>query len=216
MRGEGAHGGRGGRAALVVDDEPEVISTIDRLLQRAWPLVPARSLEQARAIVDAGPPLLCAIVDIGLPDGSGLDLLPALREAYALLPVLVLTAYHEPELINRAQAHGVEYLVKPNFGEGLRSFSSRVAANEAARAAGRRLREAVDAAVGEFATTHGLTPREREVLSLAVGELSRSEIAGQLGITVHTVKTQTHAILVKCGEASLAALARRLRRKSQA
>jgi DNA-binding NarL/FixJ family response regulator len=172
----------------------------------------AKSAREATAIIEAAPPLRCAIVDIGLPDGSGLDLLGPLREGYALLPILILTAYHEPELINRAQAHGVEYLVKPNFVAGLKAFAARVTANEAARAAG-SVEHQVKEAVGAFAATHGLSARERDVLALAVAECSRSEIAERLGVTIHTVKTQSHSILVKSREPSLAQLARRLRQR---
>jgi two-component system, NarL family, invasion response regulator UvrY len=203
-------GPRTGRPVLVVDDEPEVVLTIDRLLRRSWPLVVADSWNQAHSVIEAAPALSCAIVDIGLPDGSGLDLLSPLREAYTLLPVLVLTAHCEAALINKAQAFGVEYLVKPDFADGLRAFAARVAANEALRGSGEYRQDVADA-VHAFATTYDLTTRERDVLELAVGEHSRTEIAERLGISIHTIKAQVASILAKCSQTSLVVVARRLR-----
>ena len=81
---------------LLVEDEHEVQAGNKKILdRRGYRSRQAYSLAEARTIIAEEPP--CAIVlDIGLPDGSGLDFLTELRQTSAI-PVLMLTAMGTPE-----------------------------------------------------------------------------------------------------------------------
>jgi DNA-binding NarL/FixJ family response regulator len=190
---------------LVVEDEPAIARTISRIVRRELPIRVAPTIAAARDLACGDERLAAAVLDIGLPDGSGLDFLAELRQVRPTLRVLVLTVHHEPETVNRAQLLGAEYAVKPHFTEGLKAFVARVADPTPAFEA-RTLR-----AIGEYAARYALSPRERDLLILAVAERSREEIAADLGISVNTVKIHTRLLLVKCGEETLADLARKIR-----
>ncbi len=191
---------------FLVEDDSDTVRTITRLTRKTWSMQVAGTVQDALGSLEAGLTASAAIVDIGLPDGSGLDVLAALRQKCPRLPVLVLTAFVNVEFINRAQQLGAEYAVKPDYGSSLRAFLARV--EERTCAAEARVRAHVEA----FACARGLSPRETEVLRLAVGEMTRKEIAGALGVSLSAVKWWTQIILEKCpGESNLADLARRLR-----
>ena len=74
----------------------------------------ARSLAEARAAVGAAPPD-GMLLDLHLPDGSGLDFLRDLRakEGTARLPILVLTAEGEERVLREARRLGAALVTKP-------------------------------------------------------------------------------------------------------
>lgn len=191
---------------LIVDDEPEVVVTIDRLLRRAWPLRVASTFSEAVAAVEAGGTIAGAIIDVVLPDGSGINLLSLLRDQHPTARVLVLTAHAEPELINKAQVYGAEYAIKPHFAESVRAFATRIRADSGDVVA-ERLRRQVQVVVKK----HRLSPREAEILQMAVSRVSRDEMASLLRVTLNTLKTETRGLLIKCGAQNLLELAARIR-----
>jgi CBS domain-containing protein/CheY-like chemotaxis protein len=76
---------------LVVEDEPDLVNTYRRLLRRhGLEMTAATSLVEALAALQAGPWRLL-IVDLGLPDGDGLDVVRAARALPAPAPVIVIT-----------------------------------------------------------------------------------------------------------------------------
>ncbi len=68
-----------GRRLLHVDDDEDIIELVQNMLDETWEAIPAKSLAQARALLSESYYDL-VILDIGLPDGSGLDLLAEIRE----------------------------------------------------------------------------------------------------------------------------------------
>ena len=104
------------RHLLVVDDEPHIGLLLRPHLERLGYVVSlARTLAEARgALRDAGP-LDAMLLDLHLPDGSGLDLLRDLRAAAATrtFPVIVLTAEGEDRVLGEAEALGAGLLTKP-------------------------------------------------------------------------------------------------------
>jgi response regulator NasT len=99
---------------IVADDEPNMYEYLQEVLPRLGHEVVgvARTgrelLEQCRAV----PPDL-VITDIKMPDMDGLDAAAQICQARPV-PVILVTAYHDPELIERAQASHIQaYLVKP-------------------------------------------------------------------------------------------------------
>jgi DNA-binding response OmpR family regulator len=105
------------RRLLVVDDEPHIGLLLRLQLEsRGYELSLARSLFEARGLLagDGAPPD-AILLDIHLPDGSGVDLLRELRDrpAYAQVPVLVLTAEGEERVLAEARRLGAATITKP-------------------------------------------------------------------------------------------------------
>ena len=105
------------RRLLVVDDEPHIGLLLRLKLEaRGYELRLARSLFEARAVLAAEAERPDAILlDLHLPDGSGVDLLRELRgrPATAALPVMVLTAEGEERVLAEARRLGAATITKP-------------------------------------------------------------------------------------------------------
>jgi DNA-binding response OmpR family regulator len=78
----------GERPVLVIEDDFAMSELLRRLLEDIAPVTVARTLAQARDLAGRERFAL-AILDLGLPDGSGAELMPALRQAQPGMPILV-------------------------------------------------------------------------------------------------------------------------------
>ena len=98
---------------LLVEDEPLIQKRNKRILERhGYAIRQAFTLTEARDII-AGEAPRAVILDIGLPDGSGLHFMEELRQV-TMAPVLMLTAMGTPEdIIKGLEAGGDDYLAKP-------------------------------------------------------------------------------------------------------
>ncbi|WP_028721672.1 response regulator [Patulibacter americanus] len=107
----------GGRTVLVVDDEPQIVRALKVLLRDAgFTALPAGGVEEALDLAALHGPE-AAIVDLMLPDGSGVDVCRGLRE-WTQIPILVLSAVdEESEKVRALEAGADDYVTKP-FGPG--------------------------------------------------------------------------------------------------
>lgn len=111
----------GARIIGVVDDEPSVRRSLDRLLRaygfRVQTFASADEfLEQPETVEVPA----CLIVDLRMAGKTGLDLVDALRERGSDIPVIMITGHGEVSMAERAgKAATVEFLVKPVDGEVL-------------------------------------------------------------------------------------------------
>lgn len=98
---------------LLVEDEPIIQKKNKRILERhGFTIRQAYSIAEARVFLASAPPR-AIVLDIQLPDGSGLHLLKELREA-SNIPVLMLTAMGtSQDVIRGLEAGGDDYLSKP-------------------------------------------------------------------------------------------------------
>ncbi|MGH7607808.1 MAG: response regulator [Gemmatimonadales bacterium] len=104
------------RHLLVVDDEPHIGLVLRPYLEQLGYRVSfARTLAEARAALATAPPADGLLLDLHLPDGSGLDLLREVRSATqtSQLPVLVLTAEGEERVLREARRLGAALVTKP-------------------------------------------------------------------------------------------------------
>jgi len=105
------------RHLLVVDDEPHIgLLLRPHLEQLGYRVSLARTLGDARMVLAAPhTPVDAVLLDLHLPDGSGLDLLRQLRRAATTrdLPVIVLTAEGEDRVLGTAEQLGAALLTKP-------------------------------------------------------------------------------------------------------
>ena len=107
------------RAILLVEDNPDVVRFLARLLEPLGAaVVAAADGEAARKASKATPPDLM-IVDLMLPGMGGLEVVRAIKKddpRLAATPVVVLTGHPSPDNIREAVDLGVvDYLVKPTF-----------------------------------------------------------------------------------------------------
>ncbi|MGE5742396.1 MAG: response regulator [Gemmatimonadota bacterium] len=114
------------RRLLVVDDEPHIGLLLRLQLEsRGYDIRLARSLFEARGAMkdEAGPPD-AIMLDIHLPDGSGIEFLRELRDrpATAEIPVLILTAEGEERVLAEARQMGAKTITKPFSPSKLRTL----------------------------------------------------------------------------------------------
>jgi len=98
---------------LLVDDDPELCRLVGTALRREGHVVrSAESLAAARKALGDGPDVV--VLDLDLPDGSGLALCHELRRAGRSVPVLILTASGQTSArVDGLDAGADDYLVKP-------------------------------------------------------------------------------------------------------
>jgi CheY-like chemotaxis protein len=114
------------RLLFVEDDAVSVLAFTQVLRADGHEVTTAHSLAEARAAA-AVQTFDFVICDLGLPDGSGLDLMPELRDRYGLRGI-ALSGYSDAEHRRRAREAGfVDYLAKPAFPEDVISAIERIA-----------------------------------------------------------------------------------------
>ena len=99
---------------LVVDDEPDLRISYERLLRReGYRVVTAGSRREGLHLVMAEPPKL-VISDLKLPDGDGIEIVRAARALAPPVPVILVTAFASAATREAALASGASaILVKP-------------------------------------------------------------------------------------------------------
>ena len=99
---------------LLVDDEPKLCKTLKAFFEdRGFHVVTAHTAEEALAQLRRAP-VDVVLLDLKLPDGSGLDILPCLKHEYPDVRVVMISALADSELIQEAFQRGAShYLTKP-------------------------------------------------------------------------------------------------------
>lgn len=97
---------------LIVEDDLAILDAMVKYLtKQEYEVISSSSIEEAMSCFNATINLL--IIDIGLPDGSGLDLIKMIREM-SLVPILVVSAYNEEHIIIESfDLGGDDYVTKP-------------------------------------------------------------------------------------------------------
>lgn len=139
------------------------------------------------------------VLDLSLPDGSGLDVLKRVRELRPRLPVLILSMHAADQFARRAIAAGASgYLTKDAADSELVTAVSRLA--RGGKYFGPEVLERV--ALGlhpdrEDRPHERLSDREYQVLRMIGGGKTVSEIATELGLSVKTISTYRARVLEK-------------------
>lgn len=134
------------------------------------------------------------IMDLGLPDLSGLDAIRAIRQQDRNAKIVVLTNFEGSEDVYRALRNGaMAYLTKDTSGQELVSAILNV--HQGTRYLPRSVRDTL----AERIPCTELTPREQQVLSLIAHGNSNREIASNLEIAEKTVRIHVSSLLGKLG-----------------
>jgi len=189
---------------LVVDDHDIVREGIAALLQRQprYEVVAlAATIAEAIAAADRYDPDL-VILDIGLPDGSGIEACREIKDGHPATRVVMLTASADEDTVLSAVIAGANgYLLKQSSVRDLVHALDIVAAGGSLldpAATDRMIRRIQRAAEGAASDPFiALTARERQVLELIAAGLTNREIAARVLLSEKTVKRSVSAILSK-------------------
>jgi FixJ family two-component response regulator len=188
---------------FVVDDDPAVRTSTARLIQSADLRVETFGSAQEFLKRQRWGAPACLVLDVRLPDLSGLDLQRVLGEINIQIPIIFITGHGDiPMSVQAVKAGAVEFLTKPFRDQDLLDAIGE--AIECDRAA-RRQRTALAVVRGRYAR---LTPRERAVMAGVVAGLLNKQIADELGSSEQTVKVHRHRVMRKMQADSLADLVR--------
>jgi DNA-binding NarL/FixJ family response regulator len=195
---------------LVVDDHPIVRDGISAIVDHQHDLDvvgQAANAAEAIALFESLAPDV-TLVDLGLPDISGIELIAILRAKSAAARFIVLTANAGGSEIAQAMHAGAHaYLFKNVPSEEL------LTAIRAVFGGGQYMSAAVGRVSDEIAGRPDLTARELEVLKWIVRGHSNAQIAAEMGVVEETIKSHVKNIFVKLRVSSrskAAALAQKL------
>jgi DNA-binding NarL/FixJ family response regulator len=195
---------------LVVDDHPIVRDGISAIVDHQHDLDvvgQAANAAEAIALFESLSPDV-TLVDLGLPDISGIELIAILRAKSAAARFIVLTANAGGSEIAQAMHAGAHaYLFKNVPSEEL------LTAIRAVFGGGQYMSAAVGRVSDEIAARPDLTARELEVLKWIVRGHSNAQIAAEMGVVEETIKSHIKNIFVKLRVSSrskAAALAQKL------
>jgi FixJ family two-component response regulator len=186
---------------FIVDDNPAVRDAIRWLMQQVN--LEARTFALARDFLAAYRPGMrgCLVLDIRMPEMSGLELLTKLTQDGAVIPIIIITGHGDVPLAVRAMKAGTfDFLEKPFNDQVL------VDAVQAALAKFRIVWEEEDRRNEVSESLGALTRREEEVLELLRRGKPNKLIAAALGLSVRTVEAHRSAIMEKMGAKSLGEL----------
>jgi FixJ family two-component response regulator len=186
----------------IVDDDVSVRESLEPLIRRAgWRAIAFASARDFLCHPQVSAPS-CLILDIGLPDISGLDLQQQLAERYHP-PIIFLTGNGDiPTSVRAIKAGALDFLTKPFRAEQLRDLVRSALAQDCER---RARQTEVDSLQQRFTS---LTPREREVLPLVVSGRLNKQAAAHLGISEITYQIHRTNVMRKMQAGSLAELVR--------
>ncbi len=188
---------------FVVDDDPSVRSSLKFLLSSVG--LQVESFDSADALLQRKPPDApsCLVLDVRLRGLSGLDFQRELAARNRQMPIIFITGHGDiPMSVRAMKAGAVEFLTKPFRDQDLLD-AVRIALERD------RCRREEEKEVADLQERFdSLTPREQEVISLAVSGMLNKQIAGQLGTAENTVKVHRSRAMEKMNAQSFADLVR--------
>ncbi len=179
---------RGLAALLAAEDDIEIVGE-------------AASASQARARIAATRPDV-ALLDVRLPDGSGIDVCRDVRARFPTIACLMLTGYDDDEAIYAAVIAGAAgYVLKGADGHGLVDSVRKVAAGRSLMdpALTKRVLNRMSGRDKGDARLESLSARERQILVLISDGLTNREIGVRLSLAEKTVKNYVSGLLSKLG-----------------
>jgi DNA-binding NarL/FixJ family response regulator len=182
---------------LLVDDHPMIGAALDMLLRGS----DYELLGRARSVAEAGreiprqkPDLV--LLDVNLPDGSGLDVLRKISRMRARPRVILLTAgMDEAQLLAAADLDPQGMVLKTSDPSLLTECMDAVTAGK--RWVDPEIADRTRQAQARADSAPALTRRERELIELVRQGLRNRDIAAELGVTEGTVKVYLHSIFDK-------------------
>ena len=170
------------RSIYIVDDDPAIRRSLERLLDAVGFRVASYATPKAFLAVARDLPIGCALLDLRMPEMDGFEVQAQLLLINPYLPVIVMTAQGDVQTAVRAMKAGAaDFIEKPYSDDAL------LAAIESALKIGVAKGRTDDIAAAA-ALIDTLSRRERQVLEALVAGQPNKVIAFSLGISVRTVE----------------------------
>ena len=188
---------------FVVDDDRSVRDAVSNLLESVGFTVRVFSGTEQFLRAERPDVPSCLILDVRLPNTSGLDFQEQLTKAGISIPIIFITAYGDIPMTSRAfKAGAVEFLTKPFQKQDLLTAIQHALDRD-------RDQRATQTAISSVQNRlDHLSGREREVMDLVVTGLTNKEIALKLGLSEVTVKMYRGSMMKKMEATSLPELVR--------
>jgi FixJ family two-component response regulator len=187
----------------VVDDEPSVRTSLERLLRSASYRVEtyASAADYLRKKKTGG--TACLILDLNMPGLNGVELQEELSRRGVETSIIFITGHGDVRSSVRAMKNGaVDFLSKPY--DQMELLNAVQAAVERSKRHDQK-REEKDSIQNKVSS---LTPREKEVLGWIISGMLNKQIAFKMGITEKTIKVHRAKVMEKMNVASVAELVR--------
>jgi RNA polymerase sigma factor (sigma-70 family) len=188
---------------FVVDDDPSVRSSLKFLLSSVG--LQVESFDSAETFLQRKPPDApsCLVLDVRLRGLSGLDFQRELAARNIRIPIVFVTGHGDiPMSVRAMKAGAIEFLTKPYRDQDLLDAVRIALERDRAR------REQEKDLTDLRQRFESLTPREQEVISMAVLGMLNKQIADQLGTAENTVKVHRSRAMEKMNAQSFADLVR--------
>ena len=188
---------------FIVDDDPSVRRSLERLIQSVG--LASKSFASAAQFLQSGhgQETGCLVLDVRMPEISGLELQDKLAVAGVQLPIIFVSGHGTvPMSVRAMKAGAMDFLQKP--------FDEQDLLDAVYRAIDRcRQQQAQREEVKELeARIRTLTPKEHEVFAWVITGLPNKNIAGRLDTAEKTIKVHRASIMKKMGAQSVADLVR--------
>jgi FixJ family two-component response regulator len=145
----------------------------------------------------------CLVLDVRMPDISGMDLHARLKQQGCTLPIIIMTGHADVDMAVRAMKAGAYDFIEKPYNDSL--MLERIQSAIAFDLDNRKAQERVNSVKERLAT---LTPREQEVLHFVLKSTANKVIAAELGISIKTVELHRSNLMSKMKASSVTELVR--------
>ena len=187
----------------VVDDDKLARESLEWLIESVG--LPVKVYDSGQAFLDGYRKEFvgCMVLDVRMPDISGMDLYAKLKQEDCTLPVIIMTGHADVDLAVRAMKAGAYDFIEKPYKDSL--MLERIQSAIAFDLDNRKEQERVDSVKDRIAT---LTPREQEVLKFVLKSTANKIIAAELGISIKTVELHRSNLMTKMQANSVTELVR--------
>jgi len=187
----------------VVDDDRLARESLEWLIDSVG--LPVKTFASGQEFLDfSSKDLLgCLVLDVRMPDISGMDLHIKLKQQGCTLPVIIMTGHADVDMAVRAMKAGAYDFIEKPYNDSL--MLERIQSAIAFDQDNRKEQERVNSVKERLST---LTPREKEVLNFVLKSTANKIIAAELGISIKTVELHRSNLMTKMQASSVTELVR--------